>query len=61
MLLEIIIFIRGNPKLGPFEGVGNENLLNGPLQGAQKVSAPFKSQDFHCPPLQMGRVMGFPA
>jgi hypothetical protein len=26
MLLEIIIFMRGNPKLGPFEGVGNENL-----------------------------------
>jgi hypothetical protein len=25
-LLEIIIFMRGNPKLGPFEGVGNENL-----------------------------------
>jgi hypothetical protein len=24
MLLEIIIFMRGNPKLGPFEGVGNE-------------------------------------
>ncbi len=24
--VEIIIFMRGNPKLGPFEGVGNENL-----------------------------------
>jgi len=89
MLLEIIIFMRVNPKLGPFEGVGNENFLSpkwpslslvpfkGPkksqpplkvsilarahLKGAQKVSAPFKSQDFLCPPLQMGRVMGFPA
>ncbi len=36
-------------------------LARGHLKGAQKVSAPFKSQDFHCPPLQMGRVMGFPA
>jgi hypothetical protein len=35
-------------------------LTRGHLKGAQKVSAPFKSQDFHCPPLQMGRVMGFP-
>jgi hypothetical protein len=26
MLLEIIIFMRGNPQLGPFEEVGNENL-----------------------------------
>jgi hypothetical protein len=26
MLLEIIIFMRGNPKLGPIEGVGNKNL-----------------------------------
>jgi len=25
-LLEIIIFMRGNPQLGQFEGVGNENL-----------------------------------
>jgi hypothetical protein len=25
MLLEIIIFMRGDPKLGTFEGVGNEN------------------------------------
>jgi len=24
--VEIIIFMRGNPKLGPFKGVGNENL-----------------------------------
>ena len=43
MLWDIIIFMRENPKLGPFEGVGNENLdflrgprlfgplLNGPL------------------------------
>jgi len=36
-------------------------LARGHLKGAQKVSVPFKSQDFHCPPLQMGRVMGFPA
>jgi hypothetical protein len=36
-------------------------LARGHLKGAQKVSAPFKSQDFHCPPLLMGRIMGFPA
>jgi hypothetical protein len=31
------------------------------IEGAKKVSAPFGRLDFHCPPLQMGRVMGFPA
>jgi hypothetical protein len=35
-------------------------LARGHLKGAQKVEAPFKSQDFHCPPLQMGQVLGFP-
>ena len=31
------------------------------IEGAKKVSAPFGRQDFHCPPLQLGRVMGFPS
>ncbi len=35
-------------------------LARGHLKGAQNVSAPLKSQDFHCTLLQMGRVMGFP-
>jgi hypothetical protein len=30
------------------------------IEGAKKVLAPFGRQDFHCPPLQLGRVMGFP-
>jgi len=29
--------------------------------GAKKVEAPFGRQDFHCPPLQLGQVMGFPS
>jgi hypothetical protein len=31
------------------------------IEGAKKVSAPLGRQDFHCPPLQLGRVMGFPS
>jgi hypothetical protein len=31
------------------------------IEGAKKVSAPFGRQDFHCQPLQLGRVMGFPS